>query len=330
MQPSPRNRLTHYYSKEIGVSLELPEDWHEGENNGERVSYGCASEGQYHPQLLIQRVPLSAVEQVSDGCDRLAEELLQLYPPPREMGDRHSLTVDNFPARVDIFSFYDPEFNIQVTHYQVCIQLPDALCSVIGIVDKPSAESWLPVFEQAVQSIRFIRMGLGKTAFRSDPSTQIGYFNPGLGVSILIPASWSVQELQENQFQAIAPAVPEFDGYHPRISCSRTIPTDPTPAGLEEAIRKSEATHRLLYSDYEILKQERFSLGPHPAYLRQMQWTYEGTDIYLVNVQGLIWTSSSAYAFKAETLKQYESRDVPIFEAIVKSTRLIPASCPDV
>lgn len=171
---------------------------------------------------------------------------------------------------------------------------------------------------------------MGRTALMSDPSTRIGYFNPGLEVSILIPASWSVQELQENQFQAIGPAVPEFDGYHPRISCTRTIPTNQTPAGLEEAIRKSEATHHFLYFDYEILKQERFSLGPHPAYLHQMQWSYEGTDIYLVNVQGLIWTPSSAYAFKAETLQQYESREVGIFEAIVKSTRIIPASCPDV
>jgi hypothetical protein len=293
------------------------------------VSYGCASEGQYHPQLLIQRVPLSG-ERVSDGCDLLAEELLQLYPPPLEIGDRHSLTVDNFPARLDIFSFYDPEFNIQVTHNQVCIQLPDALYSAIGIVERQSTESLLPVFEQAVRSIRFIGMGTGRTALISDPSTQISYFNAGLGVSIVIPASWSVQELQENQFQAIAPSVSEFDGYYPRISCTRTIPTDKTPAGMEEAIRKSEATHRLLYFDYEILKQERFSVGPHPAYLRQMQWSYEGTDIDLVNVQGLIWTPSSAYAFKAETLKQYESRDVRIFEAIVKSTRIISASCPDV
>ncbi|MCT7983110.1 hypothetical protein NG796_07375 [Laspinema sp. A4] len=324
MQPSPRIQLTPYYSAEMGVSLELPEDWHEGESNRERVSYSCTSEGPYHPQLLIQRVPLSVWERVSDGCDRLAEELLQLYPPPLEIRDRYPLTVDNFPARVDIFSFYDPEFNRQVTHYQACIQLPDALYSAIGIVERQFAESLLPVFEQAVGSIRFIGMGLGRTALRSDPLTQISYFNPRLGVSILIPASWSVQELQENQFQAIAPAVPELDGYHPRISCTRTIPTDKTPAGLEEAIRKSEATHRLLYSDYEILKQEQFSLGPHLAYLRQMQWSYEGTDIDLVNVQGLIWTPSSAYVFKAETLKQYEPRDVPIFEAIVKSTRIIP------
>lgn len=151
------------------------------------------------------------------------------------------------------------------------------------------------------------------------------YFNQSLGVSILMPESWEVQQLQPNQFQIIAPAVSQFDGYCPRISYTRKIPQINSPHWFEETIRKSEATQRQVYPDYHPLKEERFWVGEHRAYLRQVQWCYEGTDIYLVNFQGLILAEEiAAYIIKAETLKEFAETDMPIFEAIAKSTRIIP------
>lgn len=158
----------------------------------------------------------------------------------------------------------------------------------------------------------------------NNPPQLISYFNEPLRVSLLVPDSWEVQQVKHNQFQIVAPAVPQFDGYCPRISYTRTIPEADSLDWFERTIRNSEATIAQIYSEYQQLKEERFWVGEHRAYLRAIQWCYEGTDIYLVNFQGLIWAETiAAYIIKAETLKEFAETDLPMFEAIAKSTRII-------
>lgn len=161
----------------------------------------------------------------------------------------------------------------------------------------------------------------------SDLPQTMSYFNPLLKVSILIPDGWEVQQLSGDRFQIIGPTEAKFDGYRSRISYTRTIPEDDSEQWFEDTIRKSEAKQRQVYQDYQIIKEERLWLGQHRAYLRQAQWCYEGTDIYLVNLQGLIWAeATAAYIIKAETLKEFETTYITIFEAIARSTRIVEAN----
>lgn len=146
----------HYYNLEIGVSIELPTNWQECDRSFERTIYECQTRDRYSPQLLIQIVPLPPLSDSQNRCDALAEELLKLQPSSLEMSDRQYLDIDRYPARMDIFTFKDPEFGVSVTHYQVCIQRYNLLYGVVGMVETRSASIYLPIFAAATESIRFI------------------------------------------------------------------------------------------------------------------------------------------------------------------------------
>lgn len=150
----------HYYSPEIGVSIELPTNWQECDRYSQGVMYGCQNCDRYPPKLLVQIVPLPPSISREAGspnrCDTLAKKLLKLQPPSRPIRDRQYLEIDSCRARIDTFTFDDPEFHVSVTHYQVCIQRDNLLYGVIGMVETRSASTYLPIFAAATQSIRFI------------------------------------------------------------------------------------------------------------------------------------------------------------------------------
>lgn len=157
---------------------------------------------------------------------------------------------------------------------------------------------------------------------------MITSYNKILKISIIMPETWKIQQINEKQLQIVSPPHKTLNNYQARISYTQGIVDTNTENWFEDAIRSSEAQQRQVYHNYQLIKEERFWLGQHPAYLRQFQWCYEGDNVYLVNLQALISVENSAentnfYVVKAETLQAIAETTIPIFEEIIKSTRIL-------
>ena len=63
--------------------------------------------------------------------------------------------IDNHSARIDIFKMIDEETQIPITQYQLTVQLNTAVFGLIAIMKTEEQDNYLPIFNEAVQSIKF-------------------------------------------------------------------------------------------------------------------------------------------------------------------------------
>jgi hypothetical protein len=142
-----------------------------------------------------------------------------------------------------------------------------------------------------------------------------------MGVTVSHPQDWIVQPLSETQFVISGPA--ERDGYRPQLSYARMTPDGAGDEWFAATIRYSEEQQRAAYPDYHVLRSEELTVAGARAYWRQVEWRYESTAIYSVNVQVMIWPQAATlFVLKAATLKTLAARDVPLLERMILSTQL--------
>jgi hypothetical protein len=142
-----------------------------------------------------------------------------------------------------------------------------------------------------------------------------------MGVTVSHPKDWIVQPLSETQFVISGPA--ERDGYRPQLSYTRMTPDGTGDEWFAETIRYSEEQQRAAYPDYHVLRSEEVTLAGARAYWRQVEWRYESTAIYSVNLQVMLWPNATTlFVLKAATLKTLAARDVPLLERMILSTQL--------
>jgi hypothetical protein len=153
-------------------------------------------------------------------------------------------------------------------------------------------------------------------------SQWVTYSNPKLGVTVSHPKDWTVQVSSETQFVIAGPA--ERDGYRPQVSYLRMTPDGTGDEWFAETIRHSEEQQRAAYPDYRVVRSEEVTLAGTRAFWRQVEWRYDNTAIYSVNVQVMIWPNDAAlFVLKAATLKSLVTRDLPLLERIILSTQLV-------
>lgn len=153
-------------------------------------------------------------------------------------------------------------------------------------------------------------------------TSWVQYTNAALGIALSRPAHWQVQQLKPTQFVISGPE--EESDYRPQISYQRAEPDGTGEAWFQETIRYSEEQQRAAYADYKLVRSEELTLAGARAFWRHSEWRYENTGIYSVNLQVLIWPNAKTiYVLKAATLKSLAERDVPIFERIIQSTKLL-------
>ena len=153
-------------------------------------------------------------------------------------------------------------------------------------------------------------------------SQWVMYSNPTLGVTVSHPKDWAVQALSETQFVISGPA--ERDGYRPQLSYLRMTPEGTSDEWFAETIRHSEEQQRAAYPDYHVLRSEELTLAGTRSFWRHVEFRYESTAIYSVNLQVMIWPDAATlWILKAATLKTLASRDLPILERMIQSTQLM-------
>lgn len=310
-------RCYHHYLPQLGVLIELPETWQGVDVEDDSVAaFIYPTDWAHDPQLVIHRFPLPTNAPAPDAFRSLAEALITQQ---RQYSVANTLKVfrqtetclHGLPVQLDWLQFEDTELETTLVQHQACIQLSESLCGVTAIVEATYQDDMLPGFEAAIQSLCF-------------PGEGTSYGNIQLGLMLQVPAGWQVQVLKENQLQVFGSPEAAWDGFCPRMSYTKAAADDPSDAWFEDFIVGSKAQQATLYENYQIIQEERFQLGQYDAYLRIFQWQREGIDVITVNAQAIIRAShQDLYIAKAESLQPLADRDLPLIEAMIRSTRLL-------
>ncbi|MGD1703159.1 hypothetical protein [Dapis sp. BLCC M229] len=158
---------------------------------------------------------------------------------------------------------------------------------------------------------------------------MVSYFNKQIGISILLPEQWSIQVINQSQFRIfglLEPGFEEyFEEYRSTISYLLAEPENDNSGWFESLIIESGQEMLQDYNEYQLIGEEHCKISTQSAYIRYYEWTEENTGLRISQLQSLIYNNSSSfYLINAATLKPLEDKYIPIFNAILESTRIIP------
>jgi hypothetical protein len=152
------------------------------------------------------------------------------------------------------------------------------------------------------------------------------YFSKETMISVLVPEGWTGQVVNESQFRIFGPHEVAFDHYRSTMSYQRTDVKGDGEEWLEGLIAQSGEKLRLDSPGFQLVREQRFMLSClAKVYVRWYRWRDEDTGLRFSQLQSLIVAEDGTlYIVNAATLEPIEERYWPTFEAILKSTRVIP------
>lgn len=155
---------------------------------------------------------------------------------------------------------------------------------------------------------------------------MISYFNPDLHLSILVPSEWKGQMVNEAQLRLLGWPEPRYHDYRPTMSYLYARPQGYGADWLESIIVQSEREMRRDYNQFKLERECRFMLSSGaPTYVRWFIWQDSDSGLRFAQLQSFVRASKmSMYLINAATLEPLKNGHMPIFEAILKSTRIIP------
>jgi hypothetical protein len=158
---------------------------------------------------------------------------------------------------------------------------------------------------------------------------MVSYFNEQIGISILLPEQWTVQVIEPSQFRIFGLPEPgfeeHFEEYRSTMSYRLAEPENNASGWFESLITQSGREMVRDYNKYQLIGEEHCKISAQPAYVRRYEWTEENTGLRVSQLQSLIYNNSSSfYLINAATLNPLEDKYMPIFNAILQSTRIIP------
>ncbi len=160
-----------FFSRESKVSLQLPVGWEEmEEGNGYVIYYESLDddeddfveesdnpvESQHDPKFIIKTFAIPAADALA--YRKLSEQvLLGQKRSKQEIISQSLIEVDGFEASLALFKYWDEDEDCQVFQYQIFVQIAEqVVCSITGITEDSLKDEYISVFEEAVNSIRFI------------------------------------------------------------------------------------------------------------------------------------------------------------------------------
>lgn len=152
------------------------------------------------------------------------------------------------------------------------------------------------------------------------------YFSREAMVSVLVPEEWSGQIVGDAQFRVFGPEHAEHDGYRPTMSYHRTEIAAEGEGWFEEFVAQAGSNLAADSAGYVQRGEEWFTLSSLArVHARWYEWQDEDTGLRFVQLQALILgVDDRLTVVNAATLEPLADRYVPVFEAILRSTRMIP------
>jgi hypothetical protein len=95
---------------------------------------------------------------------------------------------------------------------------------------------------------------------------------------------------------------------------------------FDEMVVQTGKNMSIEYNEYQIIDEEWFEVSGRKSFLRHYEWRDEDTQLQLSQLQSMIYASPSRfYLVNAAVLKPIVDNYLPIFDTILRSTRIIPA-----
>ncbi|MEO1589684.1 MAG: hypothetical protein AAFU71_00180 [Cyanobacteria bacterium J06632_22] len=145
-----------------GIAIAIPPNWQSKilrpSPEAPTELYQCPPAKQHSPQIVVQVIPIPVEEYYEGSYRDLAAELIleqqeaSLNGSIREI-DQREVTIDGYAARVDVFSYIDPDSDTSIIQYQVCVQMASAVGAIVGSVTTAEMMQYLPIFEAAENSL---------------------------------------------------------------------------------------------------------------------------------------------------------------------------------
>ncbi|MFZ4730744.1 MAG: hypothetical protein ACOYMQ_19050 [Pseudanabaena sp.] len=159
-----------FFSRESKVSLQLPVGWEEmEEGNGYVIYYESLDdedeffeesdnpvETPHDPKFIIKTFALPAADALA--YRKLSEQvLIGQKRQQQEIISQGFIEVDGFEASLSLFKYWDEDEDCKIFQYQIFAQIAEQIvCSITGITEDSLKDTYLSIFEEAVNSIRFI------------------------------------------------------------------------------------------------------------------------------------------------------------------------------
>lgn len=142
-------------------------------------------------------------------------------------------------------------------------------------------------------------------------------------LSLLAPRGWEPRAQDESTFGVFGD--PDEGGYQPNITFLGGAPEQPGVAWFREFVAAAPGQLAATLTDYEELSTDEFRLSSR-AGVSEIRYRQHAPGAPATShLQAYVWVDSyRMYLVNAATLRAHESRDLPLFDAVVKSLRVLP------
>jgi hypothetical protein len=165
--PNNSEHKLRFSSKKTGISITLPIGWYQESQEDTKYPtdiYFQSLGEPYSPYITIKVIEIPESEYHENSYQELSEIILTEQAQysclePLEMLEQLLVNINHHSARIDIFNFIEKETKIPVTQYQLTLQLDMAVCGLIAIMKTEDKDYYLPIFNEAVQTISVVSLG---------------------------------------------------------------------------------------------------------------------------------------------------------------------------
>lgn len=158
---------------------------------------------------------------------------------------------------------------------------------------------------------------------------MVSYFNQETRISLMVPQDWTGSAIDSSKFRIFGLPEPGFEEYFDEYRATMSYELDkPDSYGEEwfhQLVAQNNENMSQDYNNYHLVDESYKEVANSMAYIKHYSWTEETTGLTLSQMQSLILPSPYAlYIVNAAVIQSLELKYMPIFDAILNSTRIIP------
>ena len=152
------------------------------------------------------------------------------------------------------------------------------------------------------------------------------FFHEGLLISIRAPLGWSLEEVEgQPMVRLFGKPQAAFDDYRPTMSYLKGQPEGFGEMWLDEFAARALANLNATYAEFDLLTEERYMLSSMARVVsRTFSWHHLESGMRFHQMQAFVLASPFVmYLVNGATLSPLAGEYLPIFDAILKSTRIM-------
>lgn len=155
---------------------------------------------------------------------------------------------------------------------------------------------------------------------------MMSYYHKYLNLSLRVPETWYGEMIHETMLHMFSPAEPKYGNYRSTISFQMGQPEEADEVWLAHVFQQHGERMQNTYHRFQLVHEENFVLSSlAPVYWRHYRWQDTETGLAFAQLQALIlYNQQTLYIINSATLQPVEKKHLPIQQAIIRSTRIIP------